>query len=136
MWFISLFCRSKQSRTRARVGRIASPAYRRSSFVPRLEVLEDRTVLSTLTVMNNLDSGAGSLRDAIKNANIGDTIVFAPSLDGQTITLTSGELAISKSLDIAGPGAGSLAISGNNHTGSSTSTRTSTSQRRSSRSPA
>src|SRR6516162_2363451 len=83
-------------------------------FRPRLEILEDRTVPSTLTVTNNLDSGAGSLRDAIKNANSGDMIVFAPSLNGQTITLTSGELAFSKSLDIEGPGASLLAISGNN----------------------
>src|SRR5205823_4912443 len=49
----------------------------------------------------------------IKHASSGDTIVFNPSLDGQTITLTSGELAISKSLDIEGPGASLLAISGN-----------------------
>jgi hypothetical protein len=109
---------------------------RRRAFPAHLELLQDRTVLSTLTVLNALDSGAGSLRDTIKAASSGDTIAFAPSLNYQTITLTSGELAISKSLDIAGPGAGSLAISGNNHTGSSTSTRTSTSQRRSSRSPA
>ena len=81
---------------------------------PVLELLEDRTVLSTLTVLNTLDSGAGSLRDTIKAARSGDTIVFASSLSGQTITLTSGELAISKSLDIEGPGAGLLAISGNN----------------------
>src|SRR5713101_4521482 len=90
------------------------PVGRRPSFVPRLEILEDRTVPSTLTVLNNLDSGAGSLRNTIKDANSGDTIVFAPSLAGQTITLTSGELAFSKSLDIEGPGPGLLAISGNN----------------------
>ena len=90
-----------------------APARRRRRFRPRLEGLEDRTVLSTLTVTNALDSGAGSLRAAIKAAGSGDTIVFAPSLNGQTITLTSGELAISKSLDIEGPGAGLLAISGN-----------------------
>jgi hypothetical protein len=80
---------------------------------PVLEPLEDRTVLSTLTVLNVLDSGAGSLRDAIKAASSGDTIVFAPSLTGQTITLTSGELEITSSLDIEGPGAAKLAISGN-----------------------
>ena len=90
-----------------------APVPRRHRFRPRLEGLEDRTVLSTLTVTNTLDSGAGSLRDAIKAAQSGDTIVFAPGLTGQTITLTSGELAISKSLDIEGPGAGLLAISGN-----------------------
>jgi hypothetical protein len=51
-------------------------------------------------VTNNLDSGAGSLRDAIKNANSGDTIALASSLNGQTIILTSGELAVSQSLDL------------------------------------
>src|SRR3954471_14169170 len=80
------------------------PVPRGHRFRPRFEGLEDRTVLSTLTVTNNLDSGAGSLRAAIKAAASGDTIVFAPSLVGQTIALTSGELAISKSLDIEGPG--------------------------------
>jgi hypothetical protein len=71
-------------------------------------------VPSTLTVTNNLDSGAGSLRADIAAAHNGDTIVFAPSLDGQTITLTSGELLIRKNLIIAGPGAGELTVSGNN----------------------
>ena len=33
-----------------------------AAFRPRLECLEDRWVPSTLTVLNNLDSGAGSLR--------------------------------------------------------------------------
>jgi hypothetical protein len=104
MWFLS------QNRRR-KTGRNSAP---QSRFVPRLEILEDRTVPSTLTVTNALDSGAGSLRDAIKNANRGDTIVFASSLNGQTITLTSGQLAISKSLDIEGPGPHLLVISGNN----------------------
>jgi hypothetical protein len=70
-------------------------------------------VPSTLTVQNNLDSGAGSLRAAIAAAHIRDTIVFAPSLDGQTITLTSGELFIKQDVTIAGPGADQLTISGN-----------------------
>jgi hypothetical protein len=86
---------------------------RKPSCVLRLEILEDRALLSTLTVLNNLDSGAGSLRDAIQFAQSSDTIVFAPSLNGQTITLTSGELTIEKDLDIEGPGASLLAISGN-----------------------
>src|SRR5208337_2980124 len=90
---------------------------RRRSAEPRLERLEDRTVLSTLTVMNNADIGLGSLRAAIITANTnGDptnTITFAPRLAGRTITLTSGELAITKSLDIEGPGADKLTISGN-----------------------
>src|SRR5262249_36762815 len=80
------------------------PAPHRRPFVPRLEALEDRTVPSTLTVLNNLDSGAGSLRDTIAAAQSGETIAFDPSLAGQTINLTSGELVINKSLDIEGPG--------------------------------
>jgi hypothetical protein len=67
----------------------------------------------TLTVQNNLDSGAGSLRDVIRTARDDDTIVFSPNLAGQTITLTSGELKIQKDLVIEGPGPSLLAISGN-----------------------
>src|SRR6516164_7733470 len=91
-----------------------SLAPQRHRFRPKLEGLEGRTVLSTLTVLNTLDKGAGSLRDTITGAKSGDTIDFASSLNGQTIILTSGELAISQSLDIEGPGASLLAISGNN----------------------
>jgi predicted outer membrane repeat protein len=79
-----------------------------------LEALESRWVPSTLTVLNDHDSGAGSLRAAISAAHHGDTINFAPGLAGQTITLTSGELLIKQDVTIAGPGAGQLTISGNN----------------------
>jgi hypothetical protein len=80
-------------------------------FRPQLEVLEGRDVPSTLTVTNNLDSGPGSLRAEIAAAQNKDTIVFAANLNGQTITLTSGELVINKNLTIQGPGEGNLAIS-------------------------
>jgi hypothetical protein len=80
----------------------------------RLEALEDRWLLSTLTVLNNLDSGAGSLRAEIAASQSGDTINFNPSLAGQTITLTSGQLVINHNLDIEGLGAGNLTVSGNN----------------------
>src|SRR5579864_3395962 len=103
MWFTPRIHRRKNSRNPACPNR----------FLPQLEVLEDRTLPSTLTVLNILDKGAGSLRDAITNAKSGDTIVFAPSLNGQTITLTSDQVAINKSLDIEGPGASLLTISGN-----------------------
>jgi hypothetical protein len=83
--------------------------------VPQFLVLEDRTVLSVLTVLNNADSGAGSLRDTLAAAQSGDTIVFDPSLEHETITLTSGPLALNSNLTIDGPGANLLAISGNQH---------------------
>ena len=77
------------------VSRRKTPAAR-PTFRPTLEALEDRWVPSTLTVLNNHDSGAGSLRDALTKAKDGDTIVFAASLNGQTIALTSGELSRSQ----------------------------------------
>lgn len=83
-------------------------------FRPMLEALEDRWVPSTLTVTITANSGTGSLRAEIAAAQSGDTIVFAPSLDGQTITLTKGELLLNKNLTITGPGADQLTISGNN----------------------
>lgn len=92
----------------------SKPAGRHATFRPRLEALEGRDVPSTLTVTNNLDSGPGSLRAEITAAQPGDTVVFSSTLKGQTITLTSGELLLDKSLTIQGPGAGQLAISGGN----------------------
>jgi hypothetical protein len=75
-------------------------------FRPRLEALEHRCLPSTLTVTSNLDYGPGSLRYEISQANTGDTIVFGfgKKLSQQTITLTGGELVISKSLTIKGKG--------------------------------
>src|SRR5262249_50233660 len=55
----------------------------------------------------------GSLRQEIANTAAGGTVDFAPGLTG-TITLTSVQITINKSLTIAGPGAGVLAVSGNN----------------------
>jgi len=85
----------------------------RGRFVPRLEALEDRALPSTLTVMNLNDNGRDSLRYDLAHANSGDTINFAPWLHG-TLTLTSGDLPISASVTIDGPGANQLAISGHN----------------------
>ncbi len=90
------------------------PTFSRRSLLPRLEGLEGRSLLSTLTVTSVSDSGAGSLRSTIAAASSGDTIVFAKSLSDQTIVLTSGELAITENLAIEGPGSGKLAISGSN----------------------
>ncbi len=81
---------------------------------------------ATFTVTNTNDSGAGSLRQAVLNANAAtsaDTIVFDPAVFNtpQTITLAS-VLSISPasnpidSLTIVGPGADRLTINGNNVT--------------------
>lgn len=61
----------------------------------------------SLLVNNTGDGGAGSLRAVIANACAGSTITFAV---GGTINLTSGELLISKSLTINGPGANLLKV--------------------------
>lgn len=65
-------------------------------------------------VLNTADSGAGSLRQVIADAVVGETITFDAAVHGQTIVLTSGELTIDKTLTITGPGADLLTISGNN----------------------
>src|SRR5262245_8509355 len=70
---------------------------------------------ATFTVANLADSGPGSLRQAVLDANASpgaDDVVFAPGVAG-TITLTSGEILITDSLFIHGPGAGALTVSGN-----------------------
>jgi hypothetical protein len=99
-----------------RTGKQNGSASRRRAVRTTLESLEDRCVPSTLSVTNNLDNGSvGSLRYEIAQAKKGDTIVFAPSLDGQAIKLT-GELYLNKSLTVAGPGAGELTVSGGGYT--------------------
>jgi hypothetical protein len=67
-----------------------------------------------LFVTTTADSGAGSLRAAVDSAPNNSTLTLDPSLTSQTITLTTGELLISKNLTINGPVTGNLTISGNN----------------------
>ena len=70
----------------------------------------------TFTVTNLNDSGNGSLRQAVLDANAAattdDTIVFQSGLSG--IVITSGGFTITGNLTINGPGVGVLTISGNN----------------------
>ncbi len=76
--------------------------------------LEARTAPAVFTVLNLNDSGADSLRQCVINANAAagaDTINFQAGLTG-TITLNSGEIAISDALRINGLGSASTTISG------------------------
>jgi putative cofactor-binding repeat protein len=66
-------------------------------------------------VTNLNDAGPGSLRQAINDADANsgpDRILFQSGLSG-TITLTSGQLIVDDPVQINGPGAGQLAVSGN-----------------------
>jgi Domain of unknown function (DUF4347)/RTX calcium-binding nonapeptide repeat (4 copies) len=81
-------------------------------------------ILNTDTVVTNTnDSGVGSLRQAILNANAtagADTITFAGVFTDTTpdiITLTSGKLTITDDVIIVGTGASNLTVSGNNASG-------------------
>ena len=58
-----------------------------------------------------VDDGC-TLREAIAFASSGAVITFASGVTG-TITLAQGQLTIDKALTISGPGAKSLAVSGN-----------------------
>jgi hypothetical protein len=60
-------------------------------------------------VVNNNDSGPGSLRAVIASVCTGETITFASSVVSP-INLTSGELLINKALAISGPGAKLLTV--------------------------
>ena len=61
------------------------------------------------------DSGPGSLRQTIADAVDGDTITFRLSFPA-TITLTTNELVVDKSIVISGPGANVLTVNGNSST--------------------
>ncbi len=79
-----------------------------------VESLEDRTLLTVFTVVNTDDSGAGSLRDAIEqaNANAGaDSISFDAALAGETIVLST-ELQITDDLTVTGLGSDQLTLDG------------------------
>jgi hypothetical protein len=80
-------------------------------FRPQVELLEQRRLLATVTNLNN--SGPGSLRQAIIDTPSGGTVDFAGGLTG-TITLAGANLPITKDLNIFGPGATLLTVSGNN----------------------
>jgi predicted outer membrane repeat protein len=82
-------------------------------------------LLSTFVVVDLGDAGrgtglAGDLRYCIDSANangdLSNHIVFQPGLTG-TISLGQGQLSVGKNLEIDGPGADLLTISGNHQSG-------------------
>lgn len=118
-----------QSWTRGGKDKAAGPAGGASRGPARvrlaLEALEDRTAPALLTVTSAADAhqdGLLTLREAIALANTdarngqSDTIAFDASLDGATITLTGGQLALTGASSSATEmidGAGRITVSGN-----------------------
>jgi hypothetical protein len=77
--------------------------------------LEDRAVPAPLTVTSPADAGAGTLRQAITDANAAagaDAIAFDPALTGQTIALAAALPAITDPLTITGLGQAALTVRG------------------------
>lgn len=80
-------------------------------FSPAADRLEPRALLSTTwTVTSAGDQGSGTLRDALASARSGDSIVFAPQLQGKTIRLTGVPLVVDTSVTITGPGSRGVTI--------------------------
>ncbi|WP_341531939.1 right-handed parallel beta-helix repeat-containing protein (plasmid) [Nostoc sp. UHCC 0302] len=69
--------------------------------------------MTTRTVTTTADTGTGSLRAAIFASINGDSIVFAPALAGQTLTVGS-TLIIAKNITVDASAAPMFTISGNN----------------------
>jgi len=82
------------------------PCSRSFTSKPRLEILEDRALPSTFTVINTADSGAGSLRQAILDANAAsgsNSIDFdIPGTGTHTIALASALPALGSSITMDG----------------------------------
>src|SRR5438874_5443933 len=83
----------------------------------RLQALEGRIAPATFTVTNNNNTGSGSLRQAVTNANSAsgtDQIDFSSYFNvPRTITLAS-QISITGAVTIDGTSAANVAISGNN----------------------
>lgn len=86
---------------------------RKACRLLRYERLEERQLLATYIVNNLNDSGFGSLRQALleanNNPNVGGPDVVRFDVTG-TIALTSGELLITDDVILHGPGADELII--------------------------
>jgi hypothetical protein len=107
---------------RSQMARKPAPA-KKHNIRLSVEALEDRCMPAILAVTSPVDGlTSGTLRTAIAQAGfdadngISDTIVFAPSLNGSTLTLTQGELILSGNsfTTLTIDGGSQIAISGNN----------------------
>src|SRR5262245_19177062 len=79
-----------------------------------IELLESRVAPATFVVSTQDDSGAGSLRQAIADANDSpgaDLVIFKKELAGK-IELLNGAINISESVSIRGPGPDRLNLDG------------------------
>src|SRR5687768_8208904 len=88
------------------------PPDRRRNRPLHVETLQGRQLLATIVVTNTEDSGVGSLRAALEQANLDpaeDTIEFAPAVTG-TITLLTALPELSTDVIVSGPGASALAV--------------------------
>ena len=71
-----------------------------------------RAEAQTFTVSTSSDSGGGSLRAAVAAAGDGDSVVIPASVTAP-IVLTSGQIAINKSITITGAGSALTVLDGN-----------------------
>ncbi|MBB5038371.1 beta strand repeat-containing protein [Prosthecobacter dejongeii] len=100
------------------MSRLLPPELVRFLFVFLLAVGSLHSQVPTFVVSNTNDSGVGSLRQAIADANIAGgnpTVTFdaAAFATPQVITLAT-SLSVTTSMTVQGPGAGLVTISGNN----------------------
>jgi hypothetical protein len=84
-----------------------SSATTRKAGIRRFRLIASATLFMLLPasshaaeVLNAEDSGPGSFRQTVAEANVGETITFAGALSGSIITLTNGPVAIDKDLTI------------------------------------
>jgi len=98
-----------------RFARPAAVALTAAALVVSPIVVTTPAYAANFAVTVTADSGLGSLRDAIDDANTtpgADTIVFDGSLNGQTILLDS-VIIVTETLTITGPGSAQLTIERN-----------------------